>query len=319
MRSVFLDFGTLSRDDIDVTPLLAVLPETEFFMATTTKDVIARVQDAEVVMLNKVRLSRQIMEGAPHLRLVCVAATGTDNVDVRAATDRGITVCNIRAYCTASVVQHVFAMILYLTHHLERYRALVRGGAWHTSSHFCLLDYPIRELTGTSIGIVGYGELGRGVGRLAEALGMDVLLASRPGRTQSGRLPLSELLPRADVLSLHCPLTPDTANLIGSKELALMKRDALLINTARGGLVESRALVSALREGRLGGAGIDVLPQEPPVTGNALLEEDIPNLIVTPHIAWSAKEARQRALNEIAANVRDFKAGRRRNQVEVQG
>ncbi len=316
MKSVFLDFGTLSRDDIDVSPLLDVLPETEFFVTTAAGDIVSRVRDAQVVILNKVRLSRRVIEAAAHLRLVCVAATGTDNIDLAAARDHGVAVCNIRAYCTASVVQHVFAMILGLTHHLSRYSALVKEGAWQASDQFCLLDYPVRELAGRTMGIVGFGELGRAVARVAEAFGMTVLLTARAGENRPGRLPLAELLPRVDVLSLHCPLTPETTGLIGAAELAAMKDDAVLINTARGGLVDSRALVEALRSETLGGAGIDVLSEEPPVGGDPLLEDDTPNLIVTPHIAWSAREARQRALNEIATNVRDFKAGGMRNRVQ---
>ncbi len=171
--------------------------------------------------------------------------------------------------------------------------------AGFSASQFCLLDFPIRELAGKTLGIVGYGELGRGVARVAEAFGMRVLLAQRPGTVEpeEGRLPLPILLPQIDVLSLHCPLTPDTRGLIGPWELALMRRDAILINTARGGLVDEAVLADALRQGALGGAGVDVLSLEPPVTGNPLLAPDIPNLIVTPHCAWGSRESRQRLEN----------------------
>jgi glycerate dehydrogenase len=199
---------------------------------------------------------------------------------------------------------------------LREYDALVRSGAWQKGEQFCLLEYPIRELTGRRLGIVGYGTLGRAVGRAAQAFGMELAITNRPGGSpQPGRLDLAELLPAVDVLTLHCPLTPATTGLIGSTQLAAMKPDAVLINTARGALVDGTALAAALRAGRLGGAAIDVLPQEPPVDGNPLLAPDIPNLIVTPHTAWAAREARQRCIDEMAANVEDFLRGGRRGRV----
>jgi glycerate dehydrogenase len=213
-------------------------------------------------------------------------------------------------------VQHVLGTLLCLTHRLREYDALVRSGAWQRGEQFCLLDYPIRELTGRRLGIVGHGTLGRGVARAARAFGMEVLIANRPGGERvPGRMDLDVLLQQVDVLSLHCPLSPATLGLIGSRELALMKSDAVLINTARGALVDSQALADALRAGRLGGAAIDVLPQEPPVDGNPLLAGDIANLIVTPHIAWAARDARQRCIDEMAANVEDFRRGGRRGRV----
>jgi glycerate dehydrogenase len=237
-------------------------------------------------------------------------------VDLVAAAELGIAVCNLHDYCTASVVQHVFGVLLVLTHRLREYDALVRTGAWQRGGQFCLLDFPIRELAGRNLGIVGYGTLGKGVAQVARAFGMQVLIANRPGGTrEAGRIDLHDLLPRVDVLSLHCPLSPATQGVIGAHELALMKHDAVLVNTARGALVDSAALADALRGGLLGGAAIDVLPQEPPVDGNPLLAGDIPNLIVTPHIAWAAREARQRCIDEMAANVRAFRSGERRNRV----
>ena len=202
-----------------------------------------------------------------------LAATGTNNVDLEAARERGIGVCNLRDYCTASVVQHVLGTLLLLTQRLREYDALVRSGAWSRGEQFCLLDYPLRELAGRRLGIVGHGALGKGVARAASlALGMEVWIANRPGgERHAGRHDLDDLLPQVDVLSLHCPLTPHTQGLLGARELARMKPDALLINTARGALVDSQALADALRAGRLGGAAIDVLPQEPPVDGDPLL------------------------------------------------
>jgi glycerate dehydrogenase len=211
-------------------------------------------------------------------------------------------------------------VLLLLTHKLREYDALVRSGAWQRGEQFCLLDYPIRELTGRKLGIVGYGTLGRGVARAAQAFGLEVLVANRPGGERApGRMDLDALLSQVDVLSLHCPLSPATTGLIGARQLGLMKPDAVLVNTARGALIDSQALVDALRAGRLGGAAIDVLPQEPPVDGNPLLASDIPNLIVTPHIAWAAREARQRCIDEMAANVEDFRRGGRRGRLGDRG
>jgi glycerate dehydrogenase len=258
-----------------------------------------------------------MMAANPQLRLIALTATGVDNVDVAAARQAGIAVANLRDYCTPSVVQHVFALLLALTHHVEDYDRFVASGEWGRSGQFSVFPFPIRELRGRVMGIVGYGALGRGVARVAEAFGMQVRVANRPGGTRvEGRIDLAELLPAADVLSLHCPLTPATRGLIGEQELARMKHDAVIINTARGALIDAAALATALRAGRLGGAGIDVLEREPPVDGNPLLAGDVPNLIVTPHVAWAARESRQRCLDELAANVRAFLAGERRNRVD---
>jgi glycerate dehydrogenase len=250
------------------------------------------------------------------LRLICIAATGTNNVDLAAARGRGIAVCNVTGYATASVVQHAFALILALTTRLAEHAAAARDGRWAASDLFCVLDFPFRELAGKALGIVGCGELGRGVARVAEAFGMTVLIAQRPGGPpQEGRLPLDELLARSDVVTLHLPLADNTRGLIGARELALMKPDALLIDTARGGIVDEAALVEALRCGRLGGAGVDVLAVEPPRGGSPLLDDPPPNLIVTPHVAWASREARQRLIEEVARNIEAFGEGRDRNRV----
>ena len=214
------------------------------------------------------------------------------------------------------MVQHVLGTLLLLTHRLREYDALVRSGAWSKGEQFCLLDYPVRELVGRRLGIVGYGTLGQAVAHAAQAFGMEIVIANRPGgEPQRGRIALEQLLPTVDVLSLHCPLTPATTGLIRAPQLAVMKPDAVLVNTARGALVDGSALAAALRAGRLGGAAIDVLPQEPPVDGDPLLAGNIPNLIVTPHVAWAAREARQRCIDEMGANVEDFLRGGRRGRV----
>jgi len=214
------------------------------------------------------------------------------------------------------VAQHVFCLILALVTRLQDYTRAVREGRWQNTTQFCLMDYPIRELSGKVLGIIGYGELGRAVADLGRAFGMQIRIAQyNGGPAQGEHMPLEELLPYVDVLSIHCPLTPETRGLIGAEELARMKPDALLINTARGGIVDEIALAHALTAGRLGGAGVDVLSEEPPLRGNALLDKSIPNLIVTPHIAWASREARQRALDQTAENIRAFVAGAPNNVV----
>jgi glycerate dehydrogenase len=315
-RTVFLDADSLDPGDIDWTPILEVTTGLERFAATAPEEVAERIEGAEVVISNKVPLGAAPLNGAAALRLVCVAATGTNNVDLKAAAARGIPVCNVRDYATPAVAQHVFTLILALTTRLMDYHTAVRDGAWGRARQFCLLDFPIRELAGKRLGIVGYGVLGQAVARLGEAFGMEVLLAERPGGpAQPGRLPLREFLREADVISLHCPLTPATQGLIGAEELTAMRDDALLINTARGGLVDEAALVEALRAGEIGGAGFDVLTREPPPSGNPLLADDVPNLIVTPHTAWASRQSRQRLIDEIAGNILAFRRGEARNIV----
>lgn len=317
MHGIFLDYATVSfNGDLDPAALRRAMPQLELRPNTAQAGVGAAIAGAEIVLVNKLRLSREVIERTPSLKLIALAATGTNNIDLDAAREHGVAVCNLRDYCTASVVQHVMGTLLLLTQRLREYDALVRSGAWERGGQFCLLDFPIRELTGRKLGIVGYGALGKGVAHAARAFGLEVLIAHRPGGPPTpGRIDLDDLLPQVDVLSLHCPLTPATEGLIGAARLARMKPDAVLINTARGALIDSQALADALRARRLGGAAIDVLPQEPPVDGNPLLATDIPNLIVTPHVAWAAREARQRCLDEMAANVEDFRRGGRRNRV----
>jgi glycerate dehydrogenase len=315
MHTVFLDYDSVSNGDLDASGLIEAAGEVRFFALTDDSEVDARIAEAEIVLFNKAKLSRERLSSARRLRLVALAATGTDGVDLGAAQERGIAVCNVRAYCTSSVVQHTWSLILCLTQHLPEYSRLATHGSWVKEEH-ALLAHPIRELTGRTLGIIGWGTLGRGVAAAAHAFGMRTLVCNRPGAPpEPGRVALDELLATADVVSLHCPLTPATRGLMGARELGLMKPDALLINTARGALVDTHALAEALRRRELGGAGIDVLPQEPPVDGDPLLDPALPNLILTPHVAWAAREARQRCLDEMAANIRDFLAGGRRGRV----
>jgi glycerate dehydrogenase len=315
-RAVFLDLATVDLGDLDLNPLKAAPFDWRFHAKTDPGEIAERIRDAELAVSNKVILDRQILRQCPELKLICIAATGTNNVDLEAAAELGIAVTNVTTYATPAVVQHVFALILALTIRLPEYQQAISQGAWEKSDMFCLLDFPIREIGGKTLGIVGLGELGQGVASIAGAFGMEVLVAQRPGGPeQAGRIPLEQLLPRVDVLSLHCPLTEETRNLIGEKELALMKPDALLINTARGGIVDEQALADALRRGELGGAGVDTLSKEPPDGSNPLLQPDIPNLILTPHSAWASRESRQRLLDGVAANIRAFQGGELRNRV----
>ncbi|TVR63461.1 MAG: 2-hydroxyacid dehydrogenase [Candidatus Competibacteraceae bacterium] len=311
MLGVFLDRDSLDCNDLDFSGLDRVLPNWRYYPSTASAEVAARIEDADVVISNKVALDAATLRQAPRLKLIGVAATGVNNVDLPAAAAQGITVCNCRGYGTAAVVQHVFALLLALYTRWPDYQQAVRAGRWQQASQFCVLDFPIRELAGKTLGIIGYGKLGQGVARIAEAFGMRVLVAERPGTVDAteDRVPLPVLLPQVDVLSLHCPLTPETRGLIGAWELALMRRDAILINTARGGLVDEALLADALRRGALGGAGVDVLSLEPPVAGNPLLASDIPHLIVTPHCAWGSRESRQRLVGQLAENIQSWLDG----------
>ena len=316
MRTVFLDYETVSNGDLDTASLEQAAPEIRFYPSTAESQLAERIADAQIVLLNKIKLLRPRLEAARKLELIALAGTGTDGIDLAAAEERGIAVCNVRGYCTASVAQHAWALILSLTQHLAQYARLATDGSWVDNEKYAVLAHPIRELSGRVLGIVGWGTLGRGVAAMGEAFGMRSIVCSRPGAPpQPGRVSLDELLATADIVSLHCPSTPATRGLIGARELGLMKTDALLINTARGALVDGAALAHALRARRLGGAGIDVLPQEPPTDGDPLLAPDIPNLIVTPHVAWAAREARQRCVDEMAANIADYRRGGRRGRV----
>ncbi|MGD8568290.1 MAG: 2-hydroxyacid dehydrogenase [Gammaproteobacteria bacterium] len=316
MKGVLLDLKSIDNGDMDMSPLKNALEDWQFFDTTRDADVVARAGDADIVVSNKVRLTQDHFDQLQHLKLVCVAATGTNNVDLDAAARSAVRVTNVTGYATPSVVQHVFGLILSLTVRLDQYRAAIRDQRWQRSEVFCLLDYQVSELYGKTLGIIGYGVLGKAVAQLGKAFGMEVLVAEHKDRQpREGRVALEQLLARSDVISLHCPLTPATENLIGPDELASMKPNALLVNAARGGIVDEHALAEALQQNRIGGAGIDVLTEEPPVNGNPLLDVDLPNLIVTPHIAWASVESRQRVINEVALNIEAFLKGEPRNVV----
>lgn len=315
MKAVFVDFDTVSRGDLDTQRLAGAVDELRLLDIDEPR-LAEMLAGAQAVFLNKVRLTAELLEGFSGIRLIALAATGTDNVDLPAARRLGIAVCNVRGYCTMSVAQQVWALILSLNQHVSEYAQLTRSGCWTRDETRTVLALPIQELAGRIFGVVGYGELGRGAARLAEAFGMRILIANRPGaERQPGRVDLDELLRVADIVSLHCPLSEATRGMIGERELALMKPSAMLINTARGGLIDGNALAEALKSGRLAGAGLDVLAHEPPPLDDPLLDPAIPHLLVTPHIAWAAREARQRCIDEMAENVVDFRRGGRRGRV----
>lgn len=303
LSTVFLDYASLDLGDLDMQVLHDSASHLTLHATTTPEQVIQHIGDHQVVITNKVVIDEQVMQACPHLKLILIAATGSNNIDLAAAHRRGIAVYNCQGYGTPSVAQHTLMLMLVLITRFESYRQAVREGAWQLSNQFCLLDYPIGELSGRTLGILGYGELGRQVGRLADAFGMRVLVGSIPGREHPERPSLEQLLPQVDVLSLHCPLTDATRNMIAAEQLSAMKPGSLLINTGRGGLVDEQALLDSLRSGHLGGAGFDVLTTEPPTEGNPLLDAQLPNLVVTPHSAWGSREARQRIVTQLAENL----------------
>jgi len=285
------------------------------FAETSADQLVPRLQGAHIAIVNKARIGVAQLDALPDLKMIAIAATGSDNVDLAACRARGIMVSNVRGYAVTTVPEHVMALMLALSRRLFDYTADVAAGKWARSPNFCFLDYPIRDLRGAMLGIVGAGSLGQGVADLARGFGMQVVFSERPGAdtVREGRLPFDALLRQADVISLHCPLTDDTRHLINAGSLAMMKPTALLINTARGALVDEQALADALRAGRIGGAAVDVLSQEPPVPTNPLLAGDIPGLIVTPHVAWASGAAMQALADQVVDNIDGFMAGQPRN------
>ncbi|WP_339478946.1 2-hydroxyacid dehydrogenase [Pseudomonas sp. RL_5y_Pfl2_73] len=315
-RAVFLDHPSLDLGDLNLGPLRNCFSDLQLFARTTPEQVIERLKGATVAITNKIVIDAQAMAASPELKLILISATGTNNVDLAAARSHGITVCNCQGYGTPSVAQHTIMLLLNLATRLADYQKAVGEGRWQQASQFCLLDYPIVELEGKTLGLLGHGELGSAVGRLAEAFGMRVLLGQIPGRpARPDRLPLEQLLPQVDALTLHCPLNEHTRNFIGARELAQLKPGAFVVNTARGGLIDEQALAEALRNGHLGGAATDVLSVEPPTQGNPLLAGDIPRLIVTPHNAWGSREARQRIVGQMSENAQGFFSGTARRVV----
>lgn len=284
---------------------------------TSVEELVSRLQKATIAICNKVAMRGETLSQLPELKLIAVAATGVDNVDLDFCRTNQIAVCNTRGYAVSSLPEHALMLMLALRRSLVVYRDDALSGKWGQARQFCLLDHPINDLRGATIGIVGFGALGQAMAKLAAAVGMDVLIAERKGvqEVRDGRTRFEDVLRESDVVSLHCPLTEATKNLIGEHELSWMKSDAILINTARGGLIDDAALVRALAGNQISGAGVDVLRVEPPRDGNVLLNADLPNLIVTPHNAWASRQAMQTLADQLIETLELFIRGEPRNLV----
>lgn len=316
MKIVLLDAHTANPGDVSWAPLETIAP-CDIHPRTPLTETVARCADAEIVITNKSVLNREIIESLPKLKYIGVTATGYNIVDVVAAKERGIVVTNVPGYSSPAVAQLVFALVLELTNHVGHHAQTVSDGRWVACPDFCYWDHPIIELSGRTLGIIGYGDIGSSVARIAAAFGMKVLASKREWKTPPpvGVTPatIDEVFQNSDVISLHCPLTDATKHLVGERTLALMKPTAFLINTGRGPLVDEAALAQALNAGRIAGAGLDVLSVEPPKADNPLLGAR--NLLITPHIGWASREARVRLIETTAANLRAFLDGKPVNVV----
>ncbi|MCX5591796.1 D-2-hydroxyacid dehydrogenase [Alcaligenes endophyticus] len=314
---VFLDGDTMAESvslpAFGFTHTLTVYPRTR------PEQLAERIAEADIVITNKVAIGADALTQAKQLKLIAIAATGSDMIDLASCKEHGVAVCNIRNYATNTVPEHVLALMFALRRSLVPYRQSVQNGRWQEADQFCYFDYPIYDLAGSTLGIVGAGSLGQSVAKLAQALGMKTVFAEQKGvsadQVRSGRVPFEDMLRQADVISLHCPLTPQTEHLLSTAEFNLMKPGrTVLINTARGGLVDNEALEQALRSGQLGGAGIDVCTPEPPPADHILMRLlDLPNFILTPHVAWASQEAMQALANQLVDNINAFVAGQAQN------
>lgn len=282
---------------------------------TRAREVVERVRPASIIISNKLSLGEPQLSHASDVKLIAIAATGSDCVDLDYCRAHGITVCNVRGYAVNSVPEHVLMLILALRRNLLAYRRDVQDGKWQHSKQFCWLSHPLHDIKGSTLGIIGYGSIGKSMARLAESLGMRVLISEHKNATsiRSGHTAFDEVLAQCDVVTLHCPLTDETRDMFGRREFELMKWNALLINTARGALIQDEALIAALREGLIAGAASDVLREEPPRNGSPLLDLNLPNFIVTPHVAWASDEAVQALADQVIDNLEAFVAGRPQN------
>ena len=313
-----LHIVVLDRDTLVNRPFDFDFPHTLSSYGTTeAHETLERIRGADIVITNKVVISAQAFAENPQLKLVAVTATGVNNVDVEAAKQNDTAVCNIRAYGNESVAEHAFMMMITLMRNLPAYQRDVAAGLWENSPFFCHLGAPMRDLNGKTLAIFGRGNIGKTLATYAQAFKMNVVFAEHKNAqsVRDGYVSFDEAIRSADVVSLNCPLTPQTANMIGEAELQQMKPGAILINCGRGGLVDEAALVAALKYGQIGGAGFDVLTQEPPRDGNPLLKARLPNLIVTPHIAWASQEAANRLFDILLDNINHFVAGNPQNLV----
>ncbi len=314
MKICVLDANTVTKGDVSLSPLEA-LGEVEYHDMLPPEEVIEAARDAEVIICNKTRITAEIMDSCKRLKFITLFATGYNNIDISAAAERGIVVSNVPNYSTDSVAQHTFALILELSENLSKYNTSVKRGDWVKSKKFCYFSYPFFELSGKTLGIIGFGTIGAAVAKIAQAFGMRVIANARTEKSAQGVefVSLEEIFKNSDFLTLHCPLTAETSGLVNKKTLSLMKPTAYLINTARGGVVEEEALTEALKTGIIAGAAIDVLEEEPMYERHPYL--DCPNIIITPHIAWAAVESRNRLIDRVAENIAAFKKGQPINAI----
>ncbi|MFT7681368.1 MAG: glycerate dehydrogenase [Moritella dasanensis] len=313
---VFLDRATIP-EHITI-PQPSVECQWQEYATTTSEQVVERLQDASIVITNKVILDAQILSQCPQLKMIAVAATGTNNIDLAYCHQHNITVSNIQGYATNSVPEHVVAMMFALKRNLVGYHQDIQAGVWQQQKQFCFFSHPITDIAGSTLGVIGKGSLGNAVATLAKALGMIVLFAERKDadKCREGYSPFESVLKQADVLTLHCPLAEQTRNIIGREEFKRMKKNSILINAGRGGLVDEVALVEALQTQQIAGAGVDVFTQEPADNSNPLISNaHLPNLLLTPHVAWGSDSAIQTLANQLINNIEQFIAGKPQNQV----
>jgi len=302
---VFLDKLSIDCNDLDFSVITSSTDLT-LYERSCESEVVGRSVNAEIIITNKVRLDRKQIEHLPRLRLICVIATGTNNIDFEAAADNNIKVCNVKDYAAASVGQHVLLLMLSLSTSFMQYQHDVNRGLWQKQDQFCLLSHPIQVLAGKTIGLIGYGHIAKAVEKLVLAFGMKVVISQSLIKTHEGRLPLNDVLKQSDFISLHCPLTDLTENLIGKPEFEIMKSSAYIINTARGGIINETDLLVALKTGQISGAGLDCLAQEPPPADDPLINANLAQLIITPHNAWGTHFARQKLVDETATNIKQY-------------
>lgn len=318
MKAVILDYKSLSPHDLSTDELFSIPFDWETFDTTKPGETSKRIEGADIILTNKVVINKELLSDNPAIKLIIILATGTNNVDLETAKELEIPVCNVVDYSTESVAQHTFACLLMLSRRLRDYDKSVRNNSWSASPFFCLLDFTIEDLSGKTLGIIGYGAIGKRVHELAEAFNMNVIISESvvPGSSsQKDRVALDELLSVSDVVSIHSPLSPYTKDLINQEKLKLMKNSALLINMGRGGIINEDDLLGALTVGTIKGAALDVLSAEPPAKSHPLIQNQPDNLLITPHVAWASRQSRQRLADQVVEILKNFQTGNLINRV----